>query len=902
MRGVDFSIDAANLSSVTFASGGADPNSLGRGYKMNMRSFIEQYVGLCPLTETPEATKSKTKGETQIPTSRTLTASNSISRSTNATLSLPLALGSYTSSTTVDAPDTQTESLSLSESFVSNVATVSGTFSATEECDESTIMESGRVWREKVISHKLNKDSPEWQHVLERDIIDGLALRFQADLPMPPNTSQRSESFNDWKTLRSRAIMYKSAATPKDRPVNFHGIRGASSPSYPYAIATVTDGFDVLLEMRPLPKFEIYADEWWEIYLPAAFVVPGACAKSLIENKAYQDMWGSISPGDDVRIVADDGLTAKENVYVYFTTISIEPSEKKILADVANGFAAGANGFAIAVGALSSTVISSASADIQAVGIFAHMEACNSPQISGFFGSPWVLSPVYLSGVFGDDEMSKMLGIISGNFLLIAAITLIQTIITICVMVFCPPDKSSGMTVFGRARFPSVSLSVAFGVHGGSVFAASRIIRLTDFDNSTEVAQYFVPAFLVVVYYILLPISLYFSAWWCIPRTFQIYDLEHRSIANAVKHRWLTKLLPVGAIYPIGTRLSAGIFISSFRRSSHIWVTSPVWVSTVSGIVGFAKLDEVEDNYGACFVWGIILGVVFLLMAAVYAWRMPKRHMMLTILDVISLVALAVLFGFTIPWRQIVYPPQERFSDGEAGKINWPDLAVVILSYIIIGLVALRAIASLLICAVELKVQSIDPPTYITWSHKSGGQMRSDRLAAINRLETDRAVLDEMFLHASTQDAMPPVLPAFSLQDEKGETLNPDGRGAKPTQSATKRSERVEVSPNFRGIHELPMTSAANFDPDEDFFRAIPAEMEEMEELHREPTAGPPKTPSRKPKREGQGKPSDDTHKRNTDASSLGVIFDQDTFAVIDDTFVDNILSAEPGISPYWEI
>eukprot|EP00742_Colponemidia_sp_Colp-10_P022608 GILJ01026757.1.p1 GENE.GILJ01026757.1~~GILJ01026757.1.p1 ORF type:complete len:367 (+),score=8.43 GILJ01026757.1:3-1103(+) len=326
-----------------------------------------------------------------------------------------------------------------------------------------------------------------------------------------------------------------------------------------------------------------------------------------------------------------------------------------------------------------------------------------------------------------------MISVLAGNRSLIVLVVVVQLIAALVVRTAFGHKGN----VFSVIRFPSVALSLMISLHSGTFFAASRLLRLVSSSSDVETAAYIV-AIAGIIYSVLIPAALFISAWWFAPRTFQVYDSCHPAVTKQLKPRWLSTYLPLGAIFPETTRYSAGAFLTSFHSPSHLWTTSPFWVSILSGIAGFADFDGQDDS--RCYAWSLCLGLAYLAMAAIVLWAKPKRYPILGYVDVALLTTLGILFGITVPFRIL------------SESSYWPEMTVLVLAFGITACAIAYSLLALLFFALEWKVQSLHPPTYILWIQRSRGKMQAERRSYRHRIDEDRIILDEMLLEAEAHE------------------------------------------------------------------------------------------------------------------------------------------------------
>ena len=423
---------------------------------------------------------------------------------------------------------------------------------------------------------------------------------------------------------------------------------------------------------------------------------------------------------------------------VYVGSFSVSPDVMKPLAEVTSYLSMTAAALAVGASLLTSSAVGGAASEIQALGVFSRMYSCTSPRVASYFGDLRIMSPLYMP-IFGDELKSEYLGVLMGNLCFCVLILLLQLLVVVILRLCGNKDK-----YFSTARFPSITLGAMFSVHTGTVFAASKLLRLADPDNNIDYSKFYIPASIGVAYYAALPVLLIVVAWRFIPRSFYTYDITKFSKENQKSTHLFKWFIPVGVMKPDETRRAFGAYVSSFRRASHHWCSSHVWASTLIGIIGFATLDNENNTSGSCFLWGILIGILLLLLAIYYAIRLPKRHLAFNVVDVVLLVTLALLFGFTITWRQIFYPPQHRVAESSNENLNWPDLAVIVLGWLVIGLTIVKVLLAVFIWFLEERLLRTNPPMYKLWA-LAGGTINTTHRRELSRVPEDGMVLSEMY-------------------------------------------------------------------------------------------------------------------------------------------------------------
>eukprot|EP00656_Telonema_subtile_P025569 TRINITY_DN27615_c0_g1_i1.p1 TRINITY_DN27615_c0_g1~~TRINITY_DN27615_c0_g1_i1.p1 ORF type:complete len:314 (+),score=7.89 TRINITY_DN27615_c0_g1_i1:99-1040(+) len=114
------------------------------------------------------------------------------------------------------------------------------------------------------------------------------------------------------------------------------------------------------------------------------------------------------------------------------------------------------------------------------------------------------------------------------------------------------------------------------------------------------------------------------------------------------------------------------------------------------------------------------------------------------IVDVVLLVTLSLLFGFTITWRQISYPPQHRVAESSSENLNWPDLAVIVLGWVVIALTIVKVLLAVFIWFLEERLLRTNPPMYKLWA-LAGGTINTTHQRDLSRVPEDGMVLSEMY-------------------------------------------------------------------------------------------------------------------------------------------------------------
>ena len=611
------------------------------------------------------------------------------------------------------------------------------------------------------------------------------------------------------------------------------------------------------ISIQPLSHYEIYADESWDIIVPLADAVGGDCLGAVLAD-------ASLLSSLNLRTLDGGGFG------IHVASFSVSPDVVKPLADATKYISMAASVGAVAATLLTGSAVGGAAAEIQAVGVFARMYACTSPRVLSYFGDLRILSPLYMP-IFGDDTKSEYLGVLMGNLCFCCGILALQLIV-VAVVRMCGNKEH----YFATSRFPSITLGAMFSIHTGTVYAASKLLQLADPDSDVDRTKFYIPAAVGVAYYAALPFALAFVAWRFVPRTFFTYDITKFSRENRNATKIFKWFIPVGIMKPDATRHAFGVYVSAFRRASHHWCTSHVWASTIVGIVGFATLDNENDATGSCFLWGILIGCILFLLAVYYALRMPKRHLAFNVLDILVLLMLALLFGFTITWRQISYSPQHRVAESSNENLNWPDLAVIIIGWLVIGLTFLKILLSLIIWVLEGRLLKTNPPIYKLWALE-GGTFGTNHQRELSRTHEDGLVFSEMYTlavadspaRAGSASPKTPIkegssrhmrsAPASPTKYEKdayphvGEDSFYDGLLVLPTVDNGSKGARGRVSRLSTVRHHT--ASAANSQdaapgPVEDLDLELGPLVEELDEVD-EPYS-PPASVSRSPTREAE--------------------------------------------------
>jgi hypothetical protein len=281
------------------------------------------------------------------------------------------------------------------------------------------------------------------------------------------------------------------------------------------------------------------------------------------------------------------------------------------------------------------------------------------------------------------------------------------------------------------AWFTSILVSICLAFHTGTAFAASQLIS----TSSGEFEEWEVAVGAVAFgYSVLLPVVLTLHPYLRIQRAYQEYELRYNittatslvevkddstqtsSVPASVNWpKWVLRwVMPSGAVYSTDTQQAYGAYINSYRApATQIWWTShPTWTASIIGLGGLAH----PTTAIGCQALFVVMGVLFLLLAAVVIWQRPFRSATTSLLDGGSKILLScVLFCFA-----------GSLSPSSTSNIM-VEMGVLTLGVMLMVVTIIRAVHAAVCMYFDWRMSRDQVPLSLVWNHIPGEIKKSSR-------------------------------------------------------------------------------------------------------------------------------------------------------------------------------
>ena len=508
--------------------------------------------------------------------------------------------------------------------------------------------------------------------------------------------------------------------------------KGLSS-TLPTATLVVVNSTSVALTLSALPSYSIDEDEGLQMSVETSDIVGSAC-----------------STGTTLGLFT---MMVSADVKQYGAPSSVATT-------VVSGGAA-----AVGVGGMSGLA-----AEQQALSALA-MFSCADPHSRQAFGSYRALSPFAIYESYA--------GVVIGNAIVMGVVAVIQACV-LAVLRVCHRVRRQ-VELMATARFPAVLMNVSFAFHTGTAYAASQLISLPSHFDGWEVAVGGIAFAYCVVY----PIFLCVHPYYRIGRAYQEYEMSEW-LAVKKWPTWVVYFLPQGAMYSPETRKAFGSYVSSYRApAKEVWWTSyPTWTSSVIALGGLFHPNTIPE----CQALFLVMGLIFLGIGALCAWRAPLRSSAAVHLNATAKVLTAIIL-FCL-----------AAAVSESGSLRASN-AFIVFGIIQTAVTIIRILHSLASTYFDNKMAKDNIPLSTTWTHVLGdGKKSTMQFTNLDGMD----LADEAASRDTAGDAL------LELEDLTERDM------ADPTATAAKAGKNAPADTKPASIQHSTSTPSSSEAPDND--------------------------------------------------------------------------------------